>query len=60
MKGVLIMTVNRLIELLQKVEHKEMDVKIRMDDKPDVDVDFAYIEHELTDDSMSLILEGME
>ena len=53
------MTVSRLIELLEKVEHKEMEVKIRPDDKPDMDVYFVYIEHQLTDDSMALILEGV-
>lgn len=53
------MTVSRLIELLEKVEHKEMEVKIRPDKEPDKDIDFAYIEHQLTDDSMALILEGM-
>jgi len=53
------MNVSRLIELLEKVEHKEMEVKIRPDKDPDKDVDFVYIEHQLTDDSMALILEGV-
>lgn len=53
------MNVLRLIELLEKVEHKEMDVKIRINDEPDEDVDFVFIEHQLTDDSMALILEGV-
>lgn len=53
------MTVQRLIELLEKVEHKEMEVKFRPDEKPDTDIDFVYIEHQLTDDSMQLILEGV-
>ena len=53
------MTVSRLIELLEKVEHKEMEVVISLDDKPNVDISFVYIEHQLTDDSMICILEGV-
>ena len=52
------MTVSRLIELLEKVEHKEMDVVMRTEDV-DIIVDFVYIEHQLTDDSMVCILEGV-
>lgn len=53
------MNVSRLIELLEKVEHKEMEVVIRPDEKPDTSVDFVYIEHQLTDDSMVCVLEGV-
>ena len=53
------MTVSRLIELLEKVEHKEMEVVMRTNEEPDASVDFVLIEHQLTDDSMALILEGV-
>ena len=52
------MTVSRLIELLEKVEHKEMDVVMKTEDA-DISVDFVCIEHQLTDDSMVCILEGV-
>ena len=52
------MTVEELIKLLEKVQHKEMAVYINNPDVRSNMVKDAVIKHRLTDDRMTLTLVG--